>query len=73
MENYEVLTIGYEGWDIEEFVDRLKQFHISRLIDVREIPLSRKPGFSKTSLRERLEIIGTARDNEIIGTATIFY
>ncbi len=55
MENYEVLTIGYEGRDIEEFVDRLKQFHISRLIDVREIPLSRKPGFSKTLLRERLE------------------
>ena len=55
MENYEVLTIGYEGRAIDEFVDRLKQFNISRLIDVREIPLSRKPGFSKTSLRERLE------------------
>ncbi len=55
MRDYELLTIGYEGREIDEFVDRLKQFNISRLIDVREIPLSRKPGFSKTSLRERLE------------------
>lgn len=55
MRAYELLTIGYEGRAIDEFVDRLKQFNISRLIDVREIPLSRKPGFSKTSLRERLE------------------
>jgi uncharacterized protein (DUF488 family) len=51
----ELLTVGYEGLGIDEFVGRLKQFNISRLIDVREIPLSRKPGFSKTSLRERLK------------------
>ena len=50
-----MLTIGYEGRAIDEFITRLKQFNISRLIDVREIPLSRKPGFSKTSLRERLK------------------
>lgn len=55
MEPYKLLTIGYEGREINEFVDRLKQFNISRLIDVREIPLSRKPGFSKSALRERLE------------------
>jgi uncharacterized protein (DUF488 family) len=55
MKAYELLTIGYEGLTIDEFVDRLKQFNISRLIDVREIPWSRKPRFSKTSLRERLE------------------
>ena len=55
MRPYELLTIGYEGRAIDEFIARLKQFNISRLIDVREIPLSRKPGFSKTSLRERLE------------------
>ncbi|MDY6855455.1 MAG: DUF488 domain-containing protein [Thermodesulfobacteriota bacterium] len=55
MRAYELLTIGYEGRAIDEFVDRLKQFNISRLIDVREIPLSRKSGFSKTSLSERLK------------------
>jgi len=55
MRIHELLIIGYEGRAIDEFVDILKQFNISRVIDVREIPLSRKPGFSKTSLRERLE------------------
>ena len=50
-----LLTIGYEGRDIDEFITRLKRFNISRLIDVREIPLSRKRGFSKSALRERLE------------------
>jgi len=55
MKTHELLTIGYEGRKIDEFVVRLKQFNISRLIDVREIPLSRKSGFSKSALRERLE------------------
>lgn len=55
MKTYEILTIGYEGRKIDDFVDCLKLSDISRLIDVREIPLSRKKGFSKTALRERLE------------------
>ena len=55
MKRYELLTIGYEGREIDEFVQRLKQFNISRLIDVREVPLSRKKGFSKPALRERLQ------------------
>lgn len=55
MKTYEILTIGYEGRKIDDFVDCLKKSNISRLIDVREIPLSRKKGFSKTALRERLE------------------
>ena len=48
-------TIGYEGRDIDEFVGRLKEFRVTRLIDVREIPLSRKKGFSKSTLKQRLE------------------
>lgn len=55
MKMYELLTIGYEGQEIDEFVTRLKQFNISRLIDVRGIPISRKNGFSKSALSERLE------------------
>ncbi|MFC2169547.1 DUF488 family protein [Acidobacteriota bacterium] len=47
-------TIGYEGREIEEFISYLKYFKVSRLIDVREIPLSRKIGFSKSSLKEKL-------------------
>jgi len=51
----EMLTIGYEGREINEFISRLKHFNVTRLIDVREIPLSRKRGFSKSALKERLE------------------
>ena len=53
--DYVLYTIGYEGRDIGEFVDRLKEFKVTRLIDVREIPLSRKKGFSKTVLGQRLK------------------
>jgi len=49
-----LFTIGYEGINIETFVSVLKSHSIQCLIDVREIPLSRKPGFSKSSLSDRL-------------------
>ena len=55
MKIFELFTIGYEGREIDEFVDLLKQFNISRLIDVREMPISRKRGFSKYALHDRLE------------------
>ncbi|MDD4050339.1 MAG: DUF488 domain-containing protein [candidate division Zixibacteria bacterium] len=55
MKRYELLTIGYEGREIDELIERLKQCNVSRLIDVREIPLSRKKGFSKSALRNRLQ------------------
>lgn len=55
MKTYEIFTIGYEGREIDEFISRLKDFNVTRLIDVREIPLSRKQGFSKSTLKERLE------------------
>ena len=43
-----MFTIGYEGRDVDEFVSCLMQYKVTRLIDVREIPLSRKKGFSKS-------------------------
>ena len=55
MKAQELITIGYEGREIDLFIDCLKQQNISRLIDIREIPISRKRGFSKSALRERLE------------------
>jgi uncharacterized protein (DUF488 family) len=45
-----IYTIGYEGLSIGEFVDILQAHAINVLIDVRELPLSRKQGFSKNSL-----------------------
>ncbi|MFA5239208.1 MAG: DUF488 domain-containing protein [Phycisphaerae bacterium] len=51
----ELFTVGYEGIDINSFVEHLRNKGIDCLIDVREIPLSRKKGFSKAALRARLE------------------
>ena len=53
-----ILTIGYEGRDIDEFISRLKDFGVTRLIDVREKPQSRKKGFSKSALGEWTESEG---------------
>src|SRR3546814_17179944 len=47
-------TIGYEGSDIAHFLLTLQQCGIKRVIDVREVPLSRKRGFSKTALAAKL-------------------
>jgi len=41
-------TIGYESKSIDDLISQLKSHDISILVDVREIPISRKKGFSKT-------------------------
>jgi uncharacterized protein (DUF488 family) len=43
-------TIGYEGKTLEEFLDALSQAAVERVIDVRAVAASRRPGFSKTAL-----------------------
>jgi uncharacterized protein (DUF488 family) len=55
MESIELYTIGYEDRQINDFIDRLQHFGIIFLIDVRENPVSRKKGFSKSKLKENLE------------------
>jgi uncharacterized protein (DUF488 family) len=50
-----LFTVGYEGLNVGEFTEKLKDSGISFLVDVREIPLSRKKGFSKTKLAEYLK------------------
>jgi len=55
---YTVLTIGYEGLDLPQFVKYMKWHKVKILIDVREIPLSRKKGFSKTALGEAMSTQG---------------
>jgi uncharacterized protein (DUF488 family) len=50
----ELFTVGYEGTTIEDFIDSLRANNISCVLDVRALPLSRKPGFSKTQLAGRL-------------------
>lgn len=57
-EKAEVFTIGYEGIKIDEFLQHLKDNDIDCLVDIRDLPLSRKKGFSKNSLKENVESIG---------------
>jgi uncharacterized protein (DUF488 family) len=51
-------TIGYEGAGLDAFIQTLRAANIRRLIDVRELPLSRKRGFSKRALGEALRQAG---------------
>lgn len=55
-----IATIGYEGASIERFVEVLTHASIDLLIDVRQMPISRKPGFSKNKLAEVLASKGIA-------------
>src|SRR5215212_5881221 len=50
-----IFTIGYEGATVGEFLAALQQAGVERVIDVRALPLSRRPGFSKSPLRAALE------------------
>ena len=50
-----IFTIGYEGTTVGEFIAALKSAGVERVIDVRALPLSRRPGFSKSSLRAALQ------------------
>jgi len=52
------MTIGYEGAKIDDFLATLKLAGVDVLIDIRDVPVSRKPGFSKKSLSEYLERVG---------------
>jgi uncharacterized protein (DUF488 family) len=49
-----IFTIGYEGATVGEFLHALAEAGVRRVIDVRAIPNSRRPGFSKTPLRNAL-------------------
>lgn len=53
-----LFTLGYEGLAMEQFLATLAANGIERVIDIRELPLSRRRGFSKTPLREALEAAG---------------
>src|SRR5437763_12673514 len=53
-----IFTIGYEGATVGEFLDALRKAGVRRVIDVRALPLSRRPGFSKSPLGAALEEAG---------------
>ena len=49
-----IFSIGYEGATVAEFLAALTRAGVGRVIDVRALPLSRRPGFSKSPLRAAL-------------------
>jgi len=53
-----IFTIGYEGTTVPEFISALQKAGVERVIDVRAIADSRRPGFSKTPLRNALTDAG---------------
>ena len=53
-----IFTIGYEKATVAEVLAALKQARVERVIDVRAVPNSRRPGFSKNLLRNALAEAG---------------
>lgn len=53
-----IYTIGYEATTMADFLAALKAARVERVIDVRALPLSRRPGFSKTTLAASLAEVG---------------
>ncbi|MFV0318700.1 MAG: DUF488 family protein [Microthrixaceae bacterium] len=53
-----IVSIGYEGRTLDEFVDVLRSNGVEVLVDVRLTPISRKKGFSKTALSAALQAAG---------------
>lgn len=51
-------TIGYEQKTLPQVIDELKRAKVEIVIDVRAVAASRRPGFSKTVLRESLADLG---------------
>ncbi|EWY42025.1 hypothetical protein N825_18995 [Skermanella stibiiresistens SB22] len=53
-----IWTIGYERASSDALLSSLKQAGVKVLMDVRDLPLSRRAGFSKSTLRASLEATG---------------
>jgi len=55
---HSISTIGYEGASIEAFVYTLGVAGVDVVVDVRDVAASRRPGFSKSALRQHLAMAG---------------
>ncbi|MDT8389820.1 MAG: DUF488 family protein [Lentisphaeria bacterium] len=53
-----VYTVGYEGVQIDDFLDRLLRVGIKQLIDVRKNPVARRYGFHRSTLAALCHHIG---------------
>ena len=55
-----LFTLGYESLIIEAFIARLQAAQVKIVVDVRELPLSRKKGFLKSAFCAALSAHGMA-------------
>jgi len=55
-----IFTVGYEATTMAYFLAALKAAGVELVIDVRMLPLSRRPGFSKSTLAATLAEAGIA-------------
>jgi uncharacterized protein (DUF488 family) len=53
-----LFTVGYEGSKPADLFSSLRTSGVKLVIDVRDVPISRKPGFSKTALSDGLASAG---------------
>jgi hypothetical protein len=53
-----LVSIGYEGRNLDELIEDLLEQQVNVLVDVRLNPISRKPGLSKQQLAEALACVG---------------
>lgn len=53
-----IFTIGYEGATQAQVIDALRNAGVTLLADIRAVPLSRRPGFSKNVLANGLREAG---------------
>ncbi len=51
-------TIGYEGAALDDFLATLREGGVAILIDIRQVPTSRRAGYSKVRLRAAVEGAG---------------
>jgi uncharacterized protein (DUF488 family) len=60
----QVLTIGYEAVSLVDFLATLKAAGVQQLLDIRELPISRRKGFSKSALSAALAAVGIGYTHE---------
>jgi uncharacterized protein (DUF488 family) len=56
----QLFTLGYEGLELQFFIGVLRKSGVKTVVDVRELPLSRKKGYSKTAFSQALAEHGIA-------------
>ncbi len=58
LQTMQIFTIGYEGATQPDVIDALRAAGVKLLADIRAVPLSRRPGFSKNVLAAGLREAG---------------